>query len=304
MNTEATLAPDEALAPVGPDEAAARASFWLDRERTDVARAELELALRSHPRHTGLLYESARADYIDDDYVRGKETIGQLLAIDPGHASGRLLMFLIEEQLGEFAQAESLILELIRESPESAGYLCAYARLMLRTLHFEKAGALCNEALRLSPNLDAAMRTRVLCELATGQSTRDSGSMARLIVSDPDDWHTLTLVVYSLAQAGRTREALRLARDLLRQRPGDRHLLEFVKSLSRDTHWTLVPMWPMQRWGWPAAFALWGGGILVSKILAQSAPAYHGAFVALWLSYAAYTWIWPPLLKRWLARGD
>lgn len=294
-----------AAEPAGPDEVVARASAWLDRQRTDAARAELAPALLSHPRHTGLLYESARADYLDDENDRAKETLGQLLAIEPDHPDARLLLAIVEEELGQLAAAEPLLLGLIRERPENAAYLAYYARLMIRALQFDKASALCDEALRLAPQSEFALRVRVLCDLASGTAARGgSAALAQLVVADPADWHTLRLVAVSLVQAGRSREALVLARELLRQRPRDAGLLELVKALRNDTHWSLIPMWPMQRWGWPAAIALWGGGIVVSRLLAKTAPALAGPFVTAWLAYAVYTWVWPPLLRRWLARGD
>lgn len=296
MNTASAPSP----AADDPDLVAAQSSELLDRRRIGQARALLGGALRRHPDHAGLLYEAARADYLADDNDDARGTLARLLATDPNHFDARFLLAWIELEGDNLAEAERLVLGLLREAPEAAACYAFYARVMLRALQFDKAKQLAAEGLRHAPHDESCLRVRVLCDLVDGRST-DSRALAQLVASDPNALETMRMVVIALVHANRSREALRLARELLRAQPNDDHLLTLVRSLRIDTHWTLWPMWPLQRWGWYGSIALWIAVVVLLQLLDSRLV---GAFSALWLGYVAYSWVWPPLLKRWIARGD
>ncbi len=285
------------------DALAHQISELLDRRRVSMARSLLADALAQHPTHAGLLYEAARADVLEDRHDRALDTIGRLLAIQPKHVGARLLTYDIEMERGQLQQAEAIMIELLRESPQQPIFYSLYARVMLRALHFEKAARLADEALRRAPNDDSCLRTKALCDIVDGRRGVDSVSFKRLLVQYPDDFYTLRLVVVSLVHANRSREAWHLARDLLRAQPDDPDLLKLVRALHYENHWTMRPLWPMQRWGWAGSAGLWVGMLLVSQLLSRAAPEYRGAFSTAWLALVVYSWAWPPLLKRWLDRN-
>jgi len=282
-----------------PDLVAAQSSELLDRRRIGQARVLLGSALRHHPDHAGLLYEAARADYLADRNDDARRTLARLLATDPNHFNARYLLAGIELEADNLAEAERLVLELLRQAPETAVFYAFYARVMLRALQFDKAKQLAAEGLRHAPHDESCLRARVLCDLVDGRA--DSRALAQLVAGDPNALETMRLVVVALVHANRSREALRLARELLRAQPNDEHLLTLVRSLRIDTHWTLWPLWPTQRWGWNASIAMWIAVVVLLQVLDSRLT---GPFSALWLAYVAYSWAWPPLLRRWIARGD
>lgn len=289
----------------GDDDAwrlARQAEELLDRRRVPQARALLARAIQSHPGHPGLLLESARADFIENAYGRARDTLSELLAASPYDVGARWLMFLVEMEDGRLPEAEELVLGLLRESPGVAAFWAGYSRLMLRALLFEKARALADEALRLAPEDDSALRAAALCDMVDRPRARDSAAMARLIASDPDDVHTLHLVVVALANAQRQGEARRLAQELLRAQPDDPQLLSLLQQLRLQTHWTLWPLRPLQRWGWYASVGLWVFAIVGLQLLQRMAPAATGPATLALLAYVIYSWVWPPLLRRWLER--
>lgn len=298
--------PEEAGGAAAPGEhpelLAAQASELLDRRRVGQARALLAGALREHPDHAGLLFESARADVLDERNASARGTLGQLLQQDPSHLPARWLLFHIEMDDGQLVQAEELVLGLLREMPASAQFLAGYSRLMLRSLHIEKARALADEALRQDPNDEDALRARTLCDIVERPGRTDSAALARLLAASPDDAYTLRLVAVALIHANRPYQALGLARELLRHHPDDPHLLGMVKALRLQTHWSLWPLWPMQRWGWYGSIGLWVAVIVLYQVLRRVAPDALGPVSTVVLVYVAYSWIWPPLLRRWLER--
>jgi len=173
---------------------------------------------------------------------------------------------------------------------------------MLRALMFPKARALALEALRRDPDSDDALRASALCDIVERPGANDSVALARLVASNPDDMYTMRLVVAALANASRDREAHALARELLRLQPDDPGLLELVRALRAQTHWSLLPLWPMLRWGWYGSIAMWIAALALLQTLRQVAPGAVGWVTLFLVVYIAYSWVWPPLLRRWINR--
>lgn len=277
-------------------------SELLDRQRTKQARPLIAAALTEDPQDMGMLFQAARADWIDDRYDDAKHCLASILSREPDHVDARCLLVAVLTESGGLAEAESVALSLLREYPEWPGLYAAYARVMLRSLHVEKASALVAEALRLAPDDADSLRLRALCDLVLGIRGQDSLALQRLLVEHPEDQATLAVLVSALVHARRHREALRCAQQLLRANPGSVHWLRVTRELKAVTHWSMVPLWPLQRYGWGASFGLWLATIVGLRVLASYAPAIAAPASWLMLAYVAYSWIWPGMLRRWILR--
>jgi tetratricopeptide (TPR) repeat protein len=291
--------------PSAPDDAdavAARASELIDRRRLSMAHDLLAAALRREPGHMGLQFEMARVLYLQDDNDAAKDLLGRVLVQQPEHVNARFLLSSVELDRRDLPAAEQAILSLLRQYPQHAEFYAQYARVMLRALHFEKADQLALEALRFDPDGESGLQVRVLCDIATCKQGADIQALRRLVAHYPDDVRTLRLVVLALVHAGRHGEALRLARQLLRAQPDDQSMLELVRSLHHGNHWSLWPLRPLQRWGWAGSAAFWVVMLLTLQLLRRVAPDWAGPVSWAWLALVAYSWLWPPLLQRWLRR--
>lgn len=279
-----------------------RISELLDRHRVAHARSLLSQALATDPDDIELLLLGARADLLEGDHQSARHTLEQVISRQPDHFSARATLLTVLVAGGELVPAEQLALALLREHPQSAWLYAVYGRVMLQALHFAKARALAQEALRLDPDEDEALRLLALCDVVERRRGADSAALQRLLAQNPDDRQTLGLVVTALIHDGQHRAALHGARELLRADPNDAHWLAVVKALTVDTHWSLKPLWPMQRFGWGGSIALWLGGVVAVRALAQADSAAASMLSWVILGYVVYSWIWPPLLKRWLLR--
>jgi tetratricopeptide (TPR) repeat protein len=279
-----------------------RISELLDRRRVAQARSLLAQALAEQPDDAGLLLEGARADLIDDDHASARRTLERIIAREPDHFGARALLLVVMTADNELVPAEQLALSLLREHPQSAWLYAVYGRVMLKALQFAKARALAQESLRLDPHEDDALRVLALCDVIERPRGANSAALQRLLAANPDDLDTLGLVVIALAHDGKESAALRGARELLRADPNNTRWLEMVKALAVDNHWSLKPLWPLKRFGWGGSVALWLGGIVAVRVLAQSNVEAAGLLSWLILGYVVYSWVWPPLLKRWLLR--
>jgi hypothetical protein len=127
----------------------------------------------------------------------------------------------------------------------------------------------------------------------------DASALAKLLAAHPEHTRSSTALVIALADRGDNAAALRVAQGMLRAQPDSPHMLAMVKSLRQHSHWSMLPLYPMQRWGWGGAIGMWVIGIaLVSQVAPRLPESAATALTVTWIGYIVYSWVWPPLLKR------
>jgi tetratricopeptide (TPR) repeat protein len=272
----------------------------LERRRTSQARALLKPALAAHPDHTGLLLQSAWTDFLEDRNGEALTTVRQVLLAEPKNPSARLLYFELLLEREDNAEAERAIIELLRDYPEHAHYYGRYAQLMLKTLNIRKSHQLALEGLKYDPDNAECLGAQTICDFIERPGSTTSQGLQQLLVRHPQSIRTLLLVVVALDQRGDRREALSIARELLRAQPDDENLVDMVRQLELATHWSMWPLWPVMRFGWTASVAIWLLAVFGLNALRRSDPELAGTLGLVVLAYVAYSWIWPPILKRLL----
>lgn len=279
----------------------ARLEILVERRRFDDARALLAEVLPRHPADPDLLFHAAWIEYLTDSYPAAEAAVQALLAVDPDHAGGRDVLQGIYAETKRPAEAEQVLIGLLRDFPEEPHFFARYSMLMLNNLQAEKAEKLAAEALRLDPDHHSAQLAMTTARLITGQADAAQHDLARLVKNHPESMGTLAMVVASLADQGRNREALAVAEEMVRAYPDEPAYVDLVVQLRKSTHWSLLPMWPMVRFGWAGSAAVWVLGIVLIRGTA-SLGTWGDVLFGIWLFYIVYTWAWPPLLERWLRR--
>jgi tetratricopeptide (TPR) repeat protein len=277
-----------------------QAHALIDRRRFAQARQLLTGAVQHYPEHAQLLYLCAFVDYSEKKLDAADETVNRVLTRDPKHYGARNLRAEIYEAQKRYPEAETVWIDLLQDYPESADCYAGYADLMLRTLHLHKAERLIAEGLRLAPNHQNCLYIGYLLHVIQGRSqSQDSQHLQQLLKEYPERAQSLLALVVDLDQRGDTRAALRVAQQLLTTRPDSEHFVKLVRALKRRTHWSLLPLYPMNRWGWGGAAAVTVIGILGVRIAAQTlSPAAAGTIALIWLGYVIYSWVWPPILRK------
>ena len=143
-----------------------QAFYFIERRRLLDAQRVLKEGLAHHPQDPDLLFHSAQVDWLGDDAKAAEDTARQVLVISPEHPPARQLLASLLIERNEFADAELLLIGLLRDFPEDADLYGRYARLMLRALHLEKAEQLAREGLRYDPDNDECLLAIALCETA------------------------------------------------------------------------------------------------------------------------------------------
>ena len=271
----------------------------LDRNRFAQAKRVLDDALPRFPESTELLYYAAHIAWRMNRLDEAVGFLDQVLAFEPQHYMGRIIRADIHEKRDELADSERLYLDILRERPEDADVLAYYAMLMLRTSHVDKAAALATESLRLEPDNPTGLQVTTLTSIIKGDSQSRDERLAEMINKHPELESTSGLLVQVLLRDGRYDEAARLARQMLHANPQNEHLLELVMETRRASHWSMWLLRPFMRFGWGASAAAWFAFVIISQTLSGAAAK---VFITVFLIYVVYSWLWPPILKRLLAR--
>lgn len=277
------------------------AEALLERRRFAQARNVVARGLARQPDHAELQYLGAFIDYAEGRLDAAMQTVTAILTREPQHYGARTLVAHLHVARREFRDAEAALIALLREHPESATLYADYADVMLSTLNLDKAVALAREGLRHAPDHAGCLQVIAVAELIEGRSGAGAEHLGRLLHLHPDRLSALTTLVLALDDRGDSRGALRLARELLRSQPDDPHLVELVRALQLRNHWSMLPLYPMQRWGWGGAIAVTIAGMFGLRLLKGYVPP--GPFLALsmlWLLYVIYSWIWPSILRRFV----
>lgn len=284
-------------------ETALQVERLIEVQRYGAALQLLGPAFAQAPNDPDLHCYAARAAFGLENVDDAQLHVQQALAAQPHHLVARLLLFVLKRQQKHFAAAEATILEVIREHPQDASFWAMYAELMLTVLQLDKARALAREALRCEPNNVRAQVVNVLVLLVHGDDSSAARLLASLVTGAPDEIEVVRTLFTVLVTERRCSEALEVGRQLLRFAPDDPELISALITLRAMTHWTTLPLYPLTRYGWPAVAVLWLGGVAAAALAARRFGEGLGMLVSLLLAaYVVYSWVYPPLLWRWLRR--
>lgn len=277
-----------------------QAQALIERQRYSTARQLLAGMMQEHPDHPQVLYLCAFVDYSEDRLDAAERTVNTVLEKAPTHYGARTLRGHLYESQKRFPEAEAVWIDLLHDYPESADCYADYADLMLRMLHLTKAERLAQEGLRLAPSHEKCLYVAALIHLVQGGSRRkNSVHLNQLLHEHPERARALIALVISLEERGDSRGALRVARQLLSMRPDSEPLVNLVKALTRNNHWSMLPLYPVRRWGWGGAAAITALGITAVRIAGNTLPPLAAVLIVLvWVAYVLYSWIWPAILKK------
>jgi len=292
---------DDAAKALSHESLVARLHGLIDRQRFEQARSMLGVGLTSFPSSAELLYLSAFVDWAQDRLDPAENTLRSLLTLDPTHYDGRVLLARLLAERKKPGEAEALWIVLLRESPEDPILYAGYGELMLQALNFDKALRLAEEGLRHEAEEIHCLYVAAMARLIDGKGLGENQSLATLMANHPEHLRVGTTLVMALESAGRRREALRVSQELLRSQPDNAQLLENVRILKAATHWSMLPLYPIQRWGWPAVFGLWAlFAFGLPAVAPDLPPGRRLGITYFWLAYVVYSWVWPPMLRKWI----
>jgi predicted Zn-dependent protease len=276
------------------------AGQWIERRRWDMAQQAIQRGFALEPDHAGLRYLQAYVDYHGERNQQALDTLDDLLVDEPEDFDAHLLRARVLRDLGQLGESERALLDLLRANPANAQLLAHYAMTMLRAGQVDKADGLLREAMRLAPEDTLVLTVAALNDMAHGRPVREGRPLDALVRSEPDAELSLRLMAYSLFREHKLGAAEEAVRALVRLSPGDASNIQLAAAIRYNRHWSMLPLYPIMRWGWGASIAIYVGVFVALRAARGVVPEHWiNAFVLLWLAYVIYSWVWPGLLKRW-----
>lgn len=280
------------------ESAIAEIAELLDRRRTAQAKVRLAAAQKQFPDNIDLLLQSATADYYNGDTDNAWDSVQQVLVHDPDNETALYLVFELTFDKGDLAEAERLIISLLHADPSYAPYYARYGSVMIQSMNVGKARALAEEGRGYDPEDPGCLALQTLCDFIENRQGASSHAMQQLLVRQPESVQTLALLMNALHDRGDFGGAYRIAQELVRAQPDNEDFVDAAAEFKAVSHWSMLPLWPMRKWGHAASIALWLTVIVLVHLLKGANPVAAGAIAVSFFIYVVYSWAWPPFLRR------
>jgi predicted Zn-dependent protease len=205
-----------------------------------------------------------------------------------------------EQDAGHAAQAERFLLDGLALAPQDVDLLCAYADLCAGEGQLEKATKLVALAAAEDPQAPIVYATRVKVAYAGGQDREAQRISQEFVAAHPANPVANALLGGVSAARGQVRPAYQGFRRAVAEDPTDHSYAESALEMRVAAHPLMLPLRPILRFGalkvWLTAVAL----IFGLRLLGQPLLAFPIAMA--WLAYCVYSWVVPPLVRRWVRR--
>jgi predicted Zn-dependent protease len=241
-----------------------------------------------------------RAHYDLEKYTQAITAVKKGLALSP---DARYLLYLLcncHSCLGDLAAAERAILSGLHQNPEDPQLLCRYAVLVSEAGQLEKAQRLLDKAAQIAPDHPAVANTRITLAYLRGDDKEATAVSRQTLSQNPHNLYGQYMLGGALAAQGKVYSANRHFQSAARLDPTDKTVTGSTRQSRLQTHWLLIPLWPAQRFG---PVAIWIAAIvIIFSLNALDLNKIANGFTLVYIIWVVYSWVVPPLLKRWLQR--
>ena len=179
--------------------------------------------------------------------------------------------------------------------------LADYAKLLASAGRFKKADQLLREAALIDPESTDLLLARYVLATFKGND-REAGQYGeKLSAQAPDDPNAFLASGASLMYQGSFRRGYDKLKSAARSDPSVVEGLEEVFHEGRMvSHWLLVPLWPVYRFG---PWTTWLSGIvMIYGSYLMGFTTISGILAMVWIPYLIYSWVAPPLVRLLLRR--
>jgi tetratricopeptide (TPR) repeat protein len=205
-----------------------------------------------------------------------------------------------EHELGNLEVAERAALDGLAIDPLDVDLLCCYARLCMAAGQVDKAAKLVERAAAIAPAAAVVYAARVQLAYSRGDD-RTAQRIAREFVAEyPESAVAHALLGGMSALRGQVNAAHSGIRQAVAAQPTVDEYAQLALQTRVARHPLLVPVRPFIRFGpvktWIAAV------ILLFGLRALGLTALAVAWSIFWIALCVYSWIVPPLVRRWVTR--
>lgn len=281
---------------------AAQIHALIDRERYQQARKIVGEALSRCPDDEELVYLASYVDWALGRVDDAEKSLQHLLQLNPGHRGGRVQAARLLSSRGNTKGAERAWIELLSEEPENADFHGEYAELELGQAHYLKAIELTKEGLGHQPDHEHCLYVAAIAKVLQYGQLDDNVELGALAREYPARARSAHAVVLALEKKRKYRDAYEVSRQMLLSYPESPEWLHNVRAFKALSHWSMLPLYPFQRRPWLASIMAYVVMSLLIAVTVMIVPEMSSEakqrFLWVWLGYALYCWIWPPVLRN------
>nr|WP_238351315.1 tetratricopeptide repeat protein [Kribbella shirazensis] len=201
---------------------------------------------------------------------------------------------------GRLPEAEAAFLQGLSLDPNDPDLLIGYAHVCLAAGQAEKASALVERAASQAPESAAVSAARAQVAFALGKDRDMHRHSTEALAHDPEDPHARALHGTASMLTGDARGGYDSLRSAAASQPGDEDLRAAAREAKLYNHPLMVPLRPFARVN---PLVVWIGAVaVIYGLRAAGLGPLSFAFAMFWLGYCVYSWVIPPLVRRWTNR--
>lgn len=206
-----------------------------------------------------------------------------------------------EQRAGRPAVAERVLLDGLALAPTDVDLLCAYADLCLDNGQVDKAAKLVDMAAAQAPRAPMVYAARVQVAFARGDDRAAQQISREFVGAYPDNPAAHALLGSVSASRGQVDAAYAGFRRAAATMPGEQVFAESALEMRAARHPLMLPLRPILRFGpvktWLVVV------VLVFGLRTAGVPVLAGVLGLTWVLYCVYSWVVPPLVRRWVRRN-
>jgi len=273
----------------------------LDRKNFPQANSFLQRMLALDPNSTLVLLAELQYEIDVKNFERAFELVKKVLLKDPHNLKARAHLADLHHQSKNLAEAEKILLEIIRDYPANDDFIAIYAHYLAEALQFTKADAVADHALKLNFQNSTALWVKILCKVSRGELSTLQNDVERIYSIDPTSIDFGWKLALILANNLHYKEAYNLARELYKKDPQDKDALEALIEMKVRSHPLVWPLYPILRWGSFASITIWIGYLTALVLLYKLGlpQVLFAPLIFLYVLYVIGSWICIPLLTKW-----
>ncbi|MFF0341225.1 tetratricopeptide repeat protein [Kribbella sp. NPDC004875] len=201
---------------------------------------------------------------------------------------------------GRLPEAEAAFLQGLSLDPNDPDLLIGYAHVCLAAGQAEKASALVERAASQAPESVAVSAARAQVAFALGKDRDMHRHSTEALSYDPEDPSARALHGTASMLTGDPRSGYTSLASAAAAQPGDADLRAAAREAKLINHPLLLPLRPFARVNplvvWVCAVAV------IYGLRAVGLAPLSFAFAMIWLAFCVYSWVVPPLVRRWINR--
>lgn len=201
---------------------------------------------------------------------------------------------------GRLPEAEAVFLQGLSLDPNEPDLLIGYAHVCLAAGQAQKASALVERAASYAPESAAVSAARAQVAFALGKDRDMHRHSTEALSHDPEDPGARALHGTASILTGDSRSGYTSLASAAASQPGDADLRAAAREAKLINHPLMLPLRPFARFN---PLVVWIGAVaVIYGLRAVGLAPLSFVFAMFWLAFCVYSWVVPPLVRRWINR--